>query len=73
MKKKERVIVGMSGVDSTIAVHLLQKEGYEVLGATLRLADHYIKEQSKQSHVIERAKAVCDDLGIEHIVADRTV
>lgn len=73
MKKKGRVIVGMSGgIDSTIAVHLLQKEGYEVLGATLRLADHYIKEQSKQSRVIERAKAVCDNFGIEHVVADRT-
>jgi len=73
MSAKKDIIVGMSGgVDSTVAVHLLQQQGYNVLGVTLQLADHYIKDKSKQSGVIEKAKAVCDRFGIEHIVVDQT-
>ena len=72
MSTKKNIIVGMSGgVDSTVAVYLLQQKGYHVLGVTLQLADHYIKDKSKQSHVIEKAKAVCDRFGIEHMVVDR--
>lgn len=73
MSTKKNIIVGMSGgVDSTVAVHLLQQQGYNVLGVTLQLADHYIKDKSKQSGVLEKAKAVCDRFGIEHVVVDRT-
>ncbi len=73
MKKKRNIIVGMSGgVDSTVAVYLLQQQGYEVLGVTLQLADHFIEDHSKQYHVIERAKAVCERFGIQHIIADYT-
>ena len=72
MSTKKDIIVGMSGgVDSTVAVYLLQQQGYNVLGVTLQLADHYIKDKSKQSGVIEKAKAVCDRFGIEHRVVDR--
>ena len=36
----KRVLVGMSGgVDSAAAAYLLQKEGYEVCGVTLRTWD----------------------------------
>ncbi|MEA2076445.1 MAG: tRNA 2-thiouridine(34) synthase MnmA [Candidatus Marinimicrobia bacterium] len=73
MSTKKDIIVGMSGgVDSTVAVYLLQQQGYNVLGVTLQLADHYIKNKSKQSGVIEKAKAVCEKFGIEHVVADQT-
>ncbi len=73
MSTKKNIIVGMSGgLDSTVAVYLLQQQGYKVLGVTLQLADHYIQDKSKQSGVIERAKAVCDRFGIEHIVVDQT-
>ena len=73
MSTKKNIIVGMSGgVDSTVAVYLLQQQGYNVLGVTLQLADHYIKDKSKQSGVIEKAKAVCERFGIEHMVVDRT-
>lgn len=67
------IIVGMSGgVDSTVAVYLLQQQGYNVLGVTLQLADHYLHDKSKQSEVIAKAKAVCERFGIEHIVVDQT-
>lgn len=73
MSTKKNIIVGMSGgLDSTVAVYLLQQQGYKVLGVTLQLADHYIQDKSKQSGVIGRAKAVCDRFGIEHIVVDQT-
>ena len=73
MRTKKNIIVGMSGgVDSTVAVYLLQQQGFNVLGVTLQLADHYIQDKSKQSGVIERAKAVCDRFGIEHLVVDQT-
>lgn len=65
--------MGMSGgIDSSIAVWLLQQAGYTVTGVTFRLADRYIDDRSKQSRVIERAKAVCERFGIEHISADYT-
>ncbi len=60
------------GIDSTVAVYLLQQQGYNVLGVTLQLADHYIKGKSKQTGVIAKAKAVCDRFGIEHLAVDET-
>ncbi len=73
VSKKKDIIVGMSGgVDSTVAVHLLQQQGYNVLGVTLRLADNYLHDKSKQNEVIAKAKAVCDRFGIEHVVSDQT-
>ena len=35
---RERILVGMSGgVDSTVTAHILQEQGYEVVGVTLKL------------------------------------
>ena len=73
VSKKKDIIVGMSGgVDSTVAVYLLQQQSYNVLGVTLRLADNYLHDKSKQNEVIAKAKAVCNRFGIEHVVADQT-
>ena len=64
----KRVLLGMSGgVDSSVAAYLLQKEGYEVVGATMALWD--FKDEDKDTS-IEDAKAVCKRLNIDHYVLD---
>lgn len=60
----ERVLIGMSGgVDSSVAAALLKEQGYEVVGATLKLWDNPDGERRD-------AAAVCRMLGIEHHVID---
>lgn len=51
------------GVDSSVAAYLLLKDGYEVIGATIR----FFGDSSK---MILDAKNVCDRLGIKHVVLD---
>jgi len=60
----KKVLLGMSGgVDSTVAAILLQKQGYEVIGCTMKLC--------KQNENIEQdAKNICTKLGIEHYTLD---
>ena len=68
----KRVLLGMSGgVDSSVSAILLQKQGYEVIGATMKLwcgANEEEKEKNKKS--IQDAKKVCEKLGIEHYIFD---
>ena len=59
-----RVIVGMSGgVDSSLAAFLLQREGHEVIGATMRIAEG-------GADAVAGARAVAETLGIPHCVVD---
>ena len=62
----KKVLLGMSGgVDSSVSAILLQKQGYEVIGATMRLW-----EQENTNNAVEDAKKVCEKLGIKHCVLD---
>jgi len=63
----KRVLLGMSGgVDSSAAAVLLQRQGCEVVGCTLRLYDN------GNSDGVERAAAVADKLQIPFDTADFT-
>ncbi len=64
----KKVLLGVSGgVDSSVAAYLLQKQGYEVTGFTLKL---WQDEVYGKTDFIENAKEVCKVLEIPHIVLD---
>jgi len=70
----ERIVVAMSGgVDSSVAAALLCDQGYEVVGATLRLVSCRDGRESRSCCGIDgitRARAIADQLGIPHHVVD---
>lgn len=78
MLNKNRVLVAMSGgVDSSVAVNKILDKGYEVIGITFKLWENIdpITKRKKNSlcnstEAINRAKLVCDRLGIHHYTLD---
>ena len=73
MKRKKRVIIGMSGgVDSSVAAALLKKRGYEVIGMTLQLLEKDKQEQSACCNLssVNDAKRVAYQLKIPHYIID---
>jgi len=75
--EKQRVAVAMSGgIDSSISALLLQEQGYDLTGVTLRLWD-YLSEGCAEKETgccsmesILEAKAFCNKLGIKHYTID---
>ena len=75
MKKKQKVVVGMSGgVDSSVAAFLLKEAGYEVIGVTMNVWQKEGREQIERKggccglSDIEDARRVADKLEIEYHV-----
>jgi tRNA-specific 2-thiouridylase len=67
-----RVLVAMSGgVDSSVAAALLVEQGYDVVGATMKLTCHGHELPDRPCCSLDSvndARRVCDTLGIPHYV-----
>ncbi len=71
---KGRVILGMSGgVDSSVAAYLLRAQGYEVVGAMMRIWDGTMTFEVKRANAcygpnegkkVERARGIAQCLGV---------
>ena len=69
---RERVLVAMSGgVDSSVAAALLVEQGYDVVGATMKLfchGDDLPDRPCCSLDSVNDARRVCEQLGIPHYV-----
>ena len=74
IKSDKRVLVGMSGgIDSSATCIMLQEQGYEVVGVTMRtwdVASQFASPEQQEPDFILEARALAERLGIEHHVAD---
>lgn len=74
LQKEKRVLVGMSGgIDSSATCIMLQEQGYEVVGVTMRtwdVASAFSSPGQEEPDFILEARALAGRLGIEHHVAD---
>ena len=72
--REKRVLVGMSGgIDSSATCIMLQEQGYEVVGMTMRtwdVASQFSTSEQEEPDFILEARALAQKLGIEHHVAD---
>jgi len=72
--EKERVLVAMSGgVDSSVAAAMLVEQGYDVVGATMKLFSHGDAVPDRPCCSVDSAndaRRVCERLGIPHYVVD---
>ncbi|HEY5218985.1 MAG TPA: tRNA 2-thiouridine(34) synthase MnmA [Gemmatimonadaceae bacterium] len=69
---RERVMVAMSGgVDSSVAAAMLVEQGYDVVGATMKLfchGDDIVDRPCCSLDSINDARRVCESLGVPHYV-----
>src|ERR1044072_9712881 len=71
---KERVLVAMSGgVDSSVGASILVEQGYDVVGATMKLFCHGEDLPDRPCCSLDSvndARRICQQLGIPHYVLD---
>lgn len=61
MSKKKRALIAMSGgVDSSVAVHLMQQAGFDCVGANMRL----FEEEGEEEKGVKDAQSVAKHFGI---------
>jgi tRNA-specific 2-thiouridylase len=69
---RDRVLVAMSGgVDSSVAAALLVRQGYDVVGATMKLGCHGDELPDRPCCSLDSvndARRICDQLGVPHYV-----
>jgi tRNA-specific 2-thiouridylase len=69
---RERVLVAMSGgVDSSVAAALLVRQGYDVVGATMKLFCHSDDVPDRPCCSLDSvndARRICEQLGVPHYV-----
>ncbi len=75
--KPRRVVVGMSGgVDSSATAALLQEQGYEVIGITLKLWPQDCVSRAEDKccgpQAVSDARSVCHKLGIPYYLVDES-
>ncbi len=77
MAKKGKVLVAMSGgIDSTVTAIMLHKEGYEVIGITMKTWDYATSGGSKKEtgccslDSINDAREIAVELGFPHYIID---
>ena len=70
--KNKKVTVAMSGgIDSAVAALLIKNQGYETVGATMKLCDRMLPDGTDAAEIdVNDAKAICDKLDIPHRVYD---
>ena len=74
MEPNKRVLIGMSGgIDSSAACMILQEQGYEVVGLTMRMWDlprHFPREGQTIPQFALEAQELAEKIGIEHHILD---
>ena len=76
MDKNKALIAMSGGVDSSVAAYLMQQEGYECIGATMRLCDNALLGEQESSCCslddVEDARGVAYRLGMRFYVLNAT-
>jgi len=77
IKQKQKIVLGMSGgVDSSVALHFLKEQGFEVIGVSLKFGFWESEKNELRENVccsknaIERAKRVCQKYDCPHFIID---